>query len=129
MFGAAAGLALVCLGWLLDRGRILALLPGALAVACLMSEFGIIGAIQVAQDENEPLGIIDPEKGPANEQQLNPLSLEGSDQMDLDISLRAFPTGADAQTAELTETTRGALDYTLRCHVLVERQNVPDQED
>lgn len=94
-----------------------------------MSEFGIAGAIAIASDENDPLGVIDPGKGPSNEQNLNPMSINGSDQMDLNVSLRAFPTGADPQSAELTERTRGAPDYTLRCHVLVESQEVPGADD
>ncbi len=45
LFGTGAGLALVFLGWSLDRDRLLVLLPGALAVACLMSEFGLTASI------------------------------------------------------------------------------------
>ena len=90
-----------------------------------MSAFGIIGAIAVATDENDPLGIIDPGKGPSRDQPFNPLRVGSADRIDRDVVLTAFPAGADPHSAELAEAVSGPSDYTLHLHVLVEPQPEP----
>jgi hypothetical protein len=41
LYGAVAGVALAALAWLLDRSWLHCLLPLAMAVACLYSQFGV----------------------------------------------------------------------------------------
>jgi hypothetical protein len=93
-----------------------------------MSEFGVAGAIAIALDQSDPLGIVDPGKGPPGEEALNPLRVNEQPEFTRSLNLRAFWTEADEHSAELTERTGGSPDYTLRVHVHVEPQNVPGQE-
>jgi hypothetical protein len=78
-----------------------------------------------ASDTNEPLGLIDANRGPAAERSSNPLAIKTPDVIDRNITLTAFPASEVGDSAELVEAIRGTNDYRLTLRIQVEPQAIP----